>query len=448
MTRESGWAAVLLLTAMYAVSYVDRLILGIIAPLLTDSIPMSDVELGWLAGSGFALLYSVASLPVAQWVDGHNRKLLLVAGVLLWSAMTVGSAFTHSFAMLLVARSGVAIGEAVLTPAAVSLIADYFPRARRTLPTTVFTSMAAIMSTGSFVVGGGALLLGQHLSGLTGLAPWRLTLIIVGLPGIALVTAFGLIVREPPRNGDAAQGQDRHGLQRDDSVAAFLRYVLQNRSFYVPLLISSAALAFFIYGVHTWIATILVRGHHLKPAQASLIFGAIVSPLSLGAMYFWPWFAGRVNMRHSPSGIPVAMLAAAALLLIVVIIAPMSESTSVFIGGMCVANMCATAWGILPLVAFQAIAPSGMVGRLAAINLMASNLVGYGLGPALTAYFGERLHSEAAAHGWLIGADPLACGLAVNGLIAAPVMLLCGFLCLRAVQSVNTAQDGSARAPA
>jgi MFS family permease len=219
--RHQGWTAVGLLALLYSVSLLDRLILAVLADPISKSIHLSDSQIGFVAGTGFAVLYSLASLPLAQLVDTQNRTWLVISGVSLWSAMTIGSGFATDFTGLLIARSGVALGEAVLVPATVSLIGDLFVKEKRTLPITVFSSIAAIISPLSFTVGGGMLLIASERMHLTGFEPWRMTFVLVGLPGLVLAFLFYRLVKEPYRQGGHASAIS------DASLRTFLELLFQ-----------------------------------------------------------------------------------------------------------------------------------------------------------------------------------------------------------------------------
>lgn len=421
-----AWVTVILLTMMYALSFIDRLILAVLANPIAQSLRLSDAQIGFLAGTSFAVLYSVSSLPSAQLIDTANRKRLVLVGVILWSAMTVASCFAVNLTSLLISRSGVALGEAVLVPAAVSMVGDLFSKERRALPMTVFSSMAAVMSPASFMLGGMALALAGPISARVGLEPWRLTFVMVGAPGLVLALIFWLLVREPARTSRKASEEDD-----EITIVGFLRYIRRYYWFYAPLLLSQAALAFFAYALLSWAPTIMIRAHGFAPAAASFVFGLLVTPLSLAAIYFWPWLAMRIERRRANHGVPTSLLFASLLALPFFILAPLMTNRYLFVGGICLATMATIAWGVLPSLGFQIFCPKRMRGRLAALNLLLSNLVGYGLGPVLAVYFGHLWKNWPVLSGWGIAANPLARGLATDGLIAAPVMIACTFICLR-----------------
>jgi len=422
---QGAWLVVLLLSLMFAMSLLDRQILAILANPVAQALHIPDTQLGFLMGTSFAVLYSIVSLPVAHGIDTYNRKRLVVLGVALWSAMTIASAFATGFTMLLLFRSGVAIGEAVLTPAAVSLIADMFSKEKRALPTTVFTSIGAAMATASFLVGGVALSLAGRWTHALALAPWRLTFIIVGVPGLLIALAFLLFTTEPERAD--------HGLARADEVSfdAFLSYLKKHWWFYAPFLAATSVFAMFTYSLFSWVPTIMIRAHGYKAAGASSIFGFVMTPLQMAAMYVWPRVAMRIEKKHLNKGVPLTLLFASLWAAPFYILAPLMTGDRLFVGGICLAIITAGAFGLLPAIGFQIFCPARMRGRITALNLLFMNLVGYGLGPVLTVYLGNAWSAVKIPAQWGLTTNPLARGLASIGLIAVPIMILCTFLCVR-----------------
>ncbi|HBP1145598.1 MFS transporter [Pseudomonas plecoglossicida] len=147
------WYVVAVLAMLYAVSMIDRFVLSVVAQPVTESLGLTNTQMGLLLGAGFAILYSLSGVPIAHLIDKGNRKRIVACGVLFWSLMTAASAFTTDFTSLMICRAGVAIGEAVLTPAAISLIGDMFSRKDRALPTSCYMATSNIMATGSFLLG-------------------------------------------------------------------------------------------------------------------------------------------------------------------------------------------------------------------------------------------------------------------------------------------------------
>jgi MFS family permease len=418
--RESAWhrwAAVVLLTLLFATSFVDRFILSLLADPIARDLGLDDSQLGLLMGAGFSILYSLAGLPLAHWIDTYQRKRLLLGGVTLWSVMTIASGFANGYASLLVCRAGVAIGEAVLTPAAVSLIADFFIRERRATPMAVYSSVGAIMGTGSFVVGAFVLQIAGTLQEALSMAPWRLTLVFVGLPGLILAICFLAIVREPQRRASEDIDADKAKL------TDFFAYLRNNWTFYLPFLLSGGLLTIFGLGMPAWMPTILVREHGYDPSQAGYAFGFTTAPAGLVGIFFWPWLAMRIERIRRNAGPPAALLIAACAALIVFPIAPRIEDTSLLLAWMTAAVMISGAWAVLPVIGFQIFSPSRFRGRLAAMNLLSMNLLGFGVGPSLIVYLGT------------LGRQPgsesmLSLGLSRAGLLVAPLLLVTMIICL------------------
>jgi MFS family permease len=430
---HQNWLVVVLLALMFAMSLIDRLILSVLANPVAQSLRIADRQLGLLMGTSFAVLYALASLPAGQWIDSQNRKRLVVIGVALWGVMTVASGFATNFTMLLIARSGVAFGEAVLTPAAVSLIADLFSKERRALPMTMYSSAGVVMGTAAFVAGGMVLALAGHIADKVGLEPWRLTFILAGAPALVLALIFLVLVREPVRRGHEL------GDAGDVGLLVFLRYFKQHWWFYVPLLASSAAFCLFIYSMLSWTPTIMVRAHGFKPADASFLLGALITPLQLAALGFWPWLTMRIERKHLYTGVPLSLLFASLWALPFFILAPLMTNKTLFVGGICLSIVTSAAWAVLLPLGFQIFGPSRMRGRLSALSLLAMNLVGYGMGPVLTVYFGHLWDGVDIPVKWGIATDPLARGLATNGLIAVPIMIICTSICVKTAKRLPMA---------
>ncbi|HEX4387246.1 MAG TPA: MFS transporter [Steroidobacteraceae bacterium] len=199
---------------VYAVNFVDRNILSILAQEIKASLKVSDAQLGFLYGTAFAIFYAVFGIALARLADGWYRVRLIALGLTLWSGMTALSGLAGSFGQLAAARVGVGIGEASASPAAYSLLADYFPSRQR-------ASALAIYSAGLYVGAGLSLPLGGALShgwnrrfaaggAPFGLAGWQAAFLVAGIAGLALAL-WVVSLREPPRG--LSEGQSAPARQ-------------------------------------------------------------------------------------------------------------------------------------------------------------------------------------------------------------------------------------------
>lgn len=186
-----AWYALFLFVIVYIFNFIDRQIVSILAESIKADLELDDAQVGFLYGTAFAVFYSLFGIPLGRLADSWYRGRLMAIGLALWSSMTALSGFAQNFGMLAAARIGVGIGEASASPAAYSMIADYFPKERR-------ATALSIYSSGLYIGGGIALPIGGYVlaewgrqfpdvaSAPLGLAPWQAAFLAVGLPGLLL----------------------------------------------------------------------------------------------------------------------------------------------------------------------------------------------------------------------------------------------------------------------
>lgn len=193
-----------LLTVIYAFNFLDRQIITILAGPLKADLALTDAQLGLLFGTAFALFYALFGIPLARLADGWNRVKTIALGLSFWSGMTALSGLAGNFTQLGAARVGVGIGEASASPAAYSLLQDYFPRHKRATALAVYSS-GIYLGVGASLVFGGAVI-GYWAANFPdpamrpfGLAGWQATFLAFGIPGLLLALLLYLSVREPSR---------------------------------------------------------------------------------------------------------------------------------------------------------------------------------------------------------------------------------------------------------
>jgi MFS family permease len=197
-----SWYVLGVLVLVYFVNFVDRQLLTILAVDIKRDLAITDSQFGFLYGTAFGVFYALFGIPLGKLADRWSRVRLLTWGLTVWSAMTVFSGLSRNFMQLGLARVGVGVGEATAGPCAYSLLSDYFPPNRR-------ATAVAIYSSGIYIGGGLALLLGTSISGAWdhafvagarpfGLAGWQAAFLAVGLPGL-LLAVWVQKLREPIR---------------------------------------------------------------------------------------------------------------------------------------------------------------------------------------------------------------------------------------------------------
>lgn len=179
--------AVVLLALINVINYVDRNVIFVLFEPIKQDLDLSDTQLGWL-GSAYVVVYALAAVPLGILSDLKSRRAVIAAGVTVWSSFTALGGLARNFWQLFLCRSMVGVGEASYTPAAQSLIADYFPERGRALALGVFW--------GGLALGGVAgIWLGGELEGVYG---WRAAFLAVGIPGFILAMLAAQL-RDPAR---------------------------------------------------------------------------------------------------------------------------------------------------------------------------------------------------------------------------------------------------------
>lgn len=204
-----SWYALSVLVLVYMLNFIDRNILSILANDIKADLGLTDADLGFLYGTAFGVFYALFGIPLGRLADSWHRVRLMTLGLALWSMMTALSGFARNGVMLTGARIGVGVGEASASPAAYSLISDWFPKKMR-------ATALAIYSAGLYIGGGISLLIGGLIvegwneaypgGGPLGLVGWQAAFLVVGLPGL-LLAIWVFTLREPARG--AMDGLDQ-----------------------------------------------------------------------------------------------------------------------------------------------------------------------------------------------------------------------------------------------
>lgn len=403
-----AWFAVALFCLLYLVSFVDRLIIALIANPLGRDLGVSDTALGLLFGFGFAVLYVLIGIPIADLLDRRTRKTIVLAGVCLWSLCTIASAVAWDYPSLFILRAGVAIGEAVLSPAAISFIGDLFPKEKRPLATTIYMATGVLAGTGAFLLGGAALAWAQHLQPVVGMSTWRLTLIIVGVPGLILAAIFALAVKEPER-GIESSNQEKNATMRE----AF-NILRAEWRIYLPIFTAVGVMSMVSMGVVAWAPTMLSRAFGIPPSHGGMLFGTMGVIAGVTGTLVVPATVMLLIRRGMANGLVATMVCCVLIVLAATAVCLQAQSAYAWL--VCFAPGLAALAGLttLPPVVISMLAPGPIRARLMALNLLFLGIVGQGLGPLITAFAAKESSNPNA----------LSYGLLVTTAIAVPLALI------------------------
>ena len=283
-----AWYAVSVLLVAFLFSAVDRVILGMLIIPIKEDLGVSDAAMGSLLGVAFAVAFTVTGLLAGWAADRYSRRGIISVAIVIWSLATAACGLVTTFTHLLFGRIAVAVGESALSPAAFSMISDYFEPKRLGRALGVYMSGAFFGAGISFLVGGAVLgLVGDigviHLPLVGDVKFWHIVFFIVGLPGLIVAVAI-MTVPEPTRRGVR---------KNDVSKSAIFRFVSGRWRVYSAHLLGFGSLAVIIVVVMTWAPTMFVRAHGFSQAEAGLTLGIIMLILSPGGVFAGGWLVDR-----------------------------------------------------------------------------------------------------------------------------------------------------------
>jgi len=376
-----AWSTVAILMVAYVLSFIDRQILNLLVGPIRRDLAISDTQMSLLMGLSFALFYTLCGIPLGRMADSRSRRGLITVGVLIWSAMTAACGLARQYWQFLLFRVGVGVGEAALSPAAYSLIADSFPAQRRATAISVY-SMGIYLGSGlAFLLGGLVIKFASaqgdvHLPLFGEVRPWQLIFLLLGAAGV-LFTLLMLAVKEPQRHGVGA------GVEVPmREVGAYLR---ANRRTVICHNFGFACISFASYGSGAWVPTFFVRTYGWDAGHVGVVYGSIVAVFGCLGIVFGGRLADRWAKRGRTDANMRVGLLAACLALPLSVTFPLLDDANLVALLMAPTVFCLSMpFGVAP-AAIQEIMPNSMRGQASAIYLFVVTLFGLGVGPTAVA---------------------------------------------------------------
>jgi MFS family permease len=395
-SRPYAWTVVAILIATAVLSYTDRQVLSLLVDPVRGELGISDTQVSLLLGTAFAVVYGIAGIPLGFLADRTSRRNLIFAGVLVWSCGTLACGLSHSFGQLFAARIVVGLGEAVLSPAAISLISDYFPPARRGMAVGFFLSGIAMGIGAAILIGGGVLHVVESgiLAGtpLAAQPAWRLVLLLIGAPGLLWSLAI-LLIKEPTRK---ITEDPTSAATAVSTLTSTTRATPWSRVIPIYLIVATASLV--DNAVGAWAPTLLIREFTRDPAQIGVQLGFLLTAGFGGGVLLGGWLADRAGGRGGWSYklgvcllsglliLPVSLLINASQFNLVMMSVPLYFALS----------------GIVTACGFSAIldvVPNRSRGFAMAISFFLNVALGAGLGPSAVTAASDYVFGAAAGLG-------------------------------------------------
>lgn len=365
-----------LLTALSALSFMDRQILAVLTQPVKLEFGLSDLQVGLVSGLGFALTFSLLGVPLGRWADRHERRGLIVFCRSLGGALAGLGAMAGGFWTLMLTRSGSAVSDAGGNPASMSMIADLFPARQRSRAMSVFATGGSI---GALLALVGGSWLAQNFG-------WRSALALVGGLSLLLTAVLWLSVREPVRSGLVQAPPASAPAVPQGAVRAIWREPVTRW-----LIVAAACVLLAGYSFGAWNTALLVRHHGLSLQTAGWISGAAALAAMAGGLV-----SGALTdalTRRDPRwqvGVPMLGVALALPAGLAYLMLP-AGSIAAGITLMVLYAFFLTWWVAPTYAALSLVVPAQRRATASAMVLLAGSIIGNGLGPILTGWLSDRL---------------------------------------------------------
>ena len=381
------WYVVSVLMVAYIFSFIDRTIFSMVVGPLRRDLHISDLQVSYLQGLSFVVFYTFFGILIGRLVDIYSRRTIIAIGFVLWSLFTTGCGMATTFPQMLALRMGVGVGEAALSPAAYSLVADYVPPRRMSTAIGMYGAGIYVGSGLSFLLGGlirsYAATRGVSSLPLVGqIHPWQILFFVVGLPGVLLAPLL-YTIREPLTRGGS--------VHPTVPIRQVFAYIFANSKTFLLHNIGFGLLSLASYASAAWVPEFYVRTFHWNIRTVGLVYGSIVMVFgSLGIIG-----AGRVADYLRARGRANANLYVGMWIGIIwtpihflMFLAPSGGWATVWLVPACV--LAAAPFGVAP-AAIQQMMPPNMRGQASAVYLFILNLIGLGLGPTAVAWCTQHI---------------------------------------------------------
>lgn len=368
------WYVLLVLTGMYAFNFIDRQILVILQEPIKAELGLTDTQLGLLTGLTFAFFYVTLALPIANLADQKNRRNIITISLSLWSLMTAVSGLAQNFVQLALARIGVGIGEAGGSPPAHSIISDYFSEEKRANAFGVYSSGLYFGYMLGFLLGGW---LNESLG-------WRMTLILVGVPGILYAVLIQLTVKEPPR------GLSEKNYTAQKSTISEVFKVLFSKKSFIFLAVGAGLHTFVGYGTGNFSPSFLARVHGMSTGEIGMWLAYAIGGGGVIGSYLGGWLAAKYGKMDKRYYIWIPIVA--------ILISPCVFLVTLFSGDKILAlviyiipNICFSIFSAPFLVLTHGLVKPHQRAMSSAIFFLILNCIGLGLGPLCTGMLSDAL---------------------------------------------------------
>ncbi len=386
-----AWLSAIIIFMLTAIGLADRMAIAILIGPIKQDFGVGDFQASLLIGLAFTLFYVAFLVPVGIAADRFSRKLVLGAGLLIWSLATIACGFAGGFIGLFVLRMLVGAGEAAIGPCSHGIIGDSFARDALSKPLALQgigfqVGPAAGVAAAGAILGAGAAGAFADIPLLADLAPWRVAFVLIGLPGLFALPLV-LLLHEPERRRDEQQSRE--------AQVPLLPFLRANARLMALALMGAALSSMALGSITSWVPEYLQRSLGVSAAEAGASLGII---LLVGAVFGQGLYAIIVD-RLAARGVPdapivvgLAPLALAIPLSWLVFEVTDARQFSIALLGLL---LCITPFNALNNTLAQQVAPPALRSRISALFILCISIVGFAIAPAMVGWLSEFLFGEA-----------------------------------------------------
>jgi len=384
-SQIGAWLSLAVMVAVMLYATIDRQVFGLVAAEMSNTLHLSNTQLGYIQGLGFAAFTCIAAYPIAWCADRFDRRWVLGACIVSWAAGTAACGLVSGFAALLVASAAVAAAEAGVAPIFMSMLPELFQGQTRVTATMVYyIAVSLSMASGLFLVG-------ALISALDSVKPlpvplahlenWRLAFLAAAAPFPVLLLLISFL---PTGN--------RPGIRtRVEPTAAPIRPYLRSNLKSVSLVVGgTVCFALGVTGILAWTPVSMTRIFGLSPARVGMVLGAVIAAASVAGVvagnFILRYSQRRIGFRAAPRVMWVSLLAA----LPVISLAPFAVASWQVFACVGVQVLASTIAGASSVSLLQHLAPVEVRARIIALSAM-MNGPAVGIGIAGAAFLGDSI---------------------------------------------------------
>jgi len=425
--RANGWWLLLALTALNVLNFTDRYLIVAFSTRIVPELGLTNLQFGLLTGIAFTLVYTLFGLVLGSLADRVHRPRLIAAGLLVWSLVTVITGFTRSFLQMALARMCVGIGEAALTPAAISMLADGFAPSRRALANGIYYLGIPIGIGGSYIFAG---LFGSQLG-------WRGSFIALGVVGVIAAVLVALFMRDRHREGARAVA----GGSLRESWAAVAQELRRNRALRLILfgcIASSCVQGAAVLDLLWW-----VRERGFAEATAQRLNGLMFLLGGIFGALLGGWGGDRMEARVVGGRLRFLVVAYAVGIPLMLVFRLLPADSMLFLPFAFLGNAVFMLVFGPALATLQTIVPASMRAATIALFVLVTSLIGSAGGSALVGGLADAFTAAGQS-------EPITLAIIATqsiGLLTVPLFLLAA-RCITPAWKAAAAADAAAEARA